>query len=477
MSSQVACHDWVVLGALTGDFADSADAVEVDGVVCSWEQLAGRADALAARLAGAAMVAVPGTATLDTLVGVVAGLRSGVPVVPVPADAGPGERAHILRDSGAELVVGAPDWPDVGLPRVAVPADGLPGAEVVADPEAPAIVMYTSGTTGSPKGAVIPRRAIAAGIDGLAEAWGWTAADTLCHGLPLFHVHGLILGMLGPLRVGARLVHTGRPTPERYAAAARGRGATMFFGVPTVWSRIVADADAARQLASARVLVSGSAALPVPVFEQLVALTGNAPLERYGMTETLITLSTRYDGERRPGWVGVPIAGVETRLTGDDGAPVAHDGGSIGGLEVRGATLFSGYLGQPERTAAEYTPDGWFRTGDAAAIDGDGFHRIAGRASIDIIKCGGYKVGAGEVETALLGHPAVAEVAVLGLPDADLGERIVAFVVRSAEVRAGDLVEHVATALSNHKRPREIRFVDELPRNAMGKVQKTLLKD
>jgi fatty acid CoA ligase FadD36 len=466
-----------MLRALAGEFGDSADAVVVDGVPCPWEQLAGRADALADRFDGASMVAVPGTATLDTLVAVVAGLRCGVPIVPVPADAGPVERAHVLRDSRAELVVGEPDWPDVGLPRIAVPTTGAPRAEATLDPEAPAIVMYTSGTTGMPKGAVIPRRAIVAGLDGLAEAWGWTSADTLCHGLPLFHVHGLILGMLGPLRVGARLVHTGRPTPELYAAAARDRGATMFFGVPTVWSRIAADPVAARELASARVLVSGSAALPIPVFEQLAALTGHAPLERYGMTETLITLSTRHDGERRPGWVGVPIAGVATRLVGDDGAPVAHDGESIGGLEVRGATLFSGYLRQPERTAAEYSPDGWWRTGDAAAIDAHGFHRIAGRASIDIIKCGGYKVGAGEVETALLGHPAVAEAAVLGLPDADLGERIVAFVVPAAEVSERALVEHVAAALSNHKRPREIRFVDRLPRNAMGKVQKALLKD
>lgn len=481
VSSGRGCDDDGVLRALTGELADAADAVVVDGESTSWEQLAGRADALAARFAGAAMVAVPGTPTLDTLVAVVAGLRSGTPIVPVASDAGPGERAHLLGDSGAELVVGAPDWPDVDLPRVPVPAGGsAAGAAPEHDPEAPALVMYTSGTTGLPKGAVIPRRAIVAGLDGLADAWGWTPADTLCHGLPLFHVHGLILGMLGPLRVGSKLVHTGRPTPDRYAAAA-GAGATMLFGVPTVWSRVAGDPAAARALATARVLVSGSAALPVPVFDQLVALTGHAPLERYGMTETLITLSTRHDGERRPGWVGTPIAGVESRLAGDDGADpggtvLPHDGESIGGLQIRGATVFAGYLGQPERTAAEFTDDGWWRTGDAAVIDAGGFHRIVGRASIDIIKSGGYKVGAGEVETALLGHPAVAEVAVLGLPDPDLGERIVAFVVAGGTVAEADLIDHVAAALSHHKRPREVRFVDTLPRNAMGKVQKTLLR-
>jgi fatty acid CoA ligase FadD36 len=332
--------------------------------------------------------------------------------------------------------------------------------------------MYTSGTTGLPKGAVIPRRAIAAGLDGLADAWGWTPADTLAHGLPLFHVHGLILGVLGPLRIGSRLVHTGRPTAERYAAA----GATMYFGVPTVWHRVVASPEHGAALASARLLVSGSAALPVPVFEQLRELTGQVPVERYGMTETLITLSTRHDGERRPGYVGVPIAGVETRLRADAGDPVPHDGTTIGGLQVRGATLFDGYLNLPDTTAASMTDDGWFVTGDAVTIGPDGFHRIVGRASIDIIKTGGYKVGAGEVETVLLSHPSVDEVAVIGVPDDDLGERIVACVV-GERCEPDELIAHVATVLSVHKRPREIRVVDALPRNAMGKVQKQQLRD
>ena len=460
-----------VLPALDGVFGDAADAVVVDGVASSWEQLAARADALAARFDGARTVAVCGTPTLDTVIAVVAGLRSGTVVVPVPADAGPMERDHILRDSGASLVVGEPDWPEVSLPRVAVPGSGVvAGTADVAD-GAPALVMYTSGTTGLPKGAVIPRRAIAACLDGLADAWSWTPADTLVHGLPLFHVHGLILGVLGAMRVGSRLVHTGRPLPERYAAA---RG-SLYFAVPTVWSRVVADPASARALAGARLLVSGSAALPVPVFEQLHALTGHHPVERYGMTETLITISTRHDGERRPGWVGLPITGIETRLRSDDGGDVARDGESIGGLQIRGATLFDGYLNLPEKTAESMTADGWFVTGDAATIGPDGFHRIVGRTSIDIIKSGGFKVGAGEVETALLSHPSVAECAVVGLADPDLGERIVAFVVGSgADERA--LIDHVAGLLSVHKRPREIRLVESLPRNAMGKVQKQQLR-
>ena len=461
-----------LLPALDGIYDDAPDAVTVDGQATSWERLAARADSLAAGIAGAGVVAVSGTSALDTVIAVVAGLRCGVPVVPVPADAGPVEREHILRDSGASVIVGNPDWPEVGLARVPVPASATATVGWADTPvDAPALIMYTSGTTGLPKGAIISRRAIAADLDGLAVAWQWTPADTLVHGLPLFHVHGLILGVLGALRVGSKLHHTGRPTPDRYAAAE----GSLYFGVPTVWSRVVAEPTLARQLSSARLLVSGSAALPLPVFEQMCDLTGQSPVERYGMTETLITLSTSAGGERRAGHVGLPISGVETRLRADDGSAVPHDGETIGGLEVRGATLFDGYLNLPDKTAESMTDDGWFVSGDAAVIGPDGFHRIVGRTSIDIIKTGGHKVGAGEVESALLSHPTVAEVAVVGLPDDDLGERIVAFVVGS-DADATTLIDHVASTLATHKRPREIRFVESLPRNAMGKVQKQLLR-
>jgi fatty acid CoA ligase FadD36 len=212
----------------------------------------------------------------------------------------------------------------------------------------------------------------------------------------------------------------------------------------------------------------------VPVFEQIAALAGQAPVERYGMTETLITVSTRADGERRPGSVGLPIAGVETRLVGEHGEAVAHDGESIGELQVRGTTLFDGYLGRADQTAASFA-DGWFVTGDAATIAPDGFHRIVGRKSTDIIKTGGFKVGAGEVEAALLAHPSVTEAAVVGVPDGDLGQRIVAFVVCDGAADGAALGAFVAERLSTHKRPREVRVVESLPRNAMGKVQKTKL--
>jgi fatty acid CoA ligase FadD36 len=466
------------------DRPDDRLSVTVDGVGLRRGELFAAASAVADRVRGAGAVAVHAEARLDTVVAVVGCLLAGAPVVPVPPDSGPKEREHVLRDSGAALWLGDPP-PEEIAPEV-VPVDltarstfhstTSPAATTwrPRDPADTAMIMYTSGTTGSPKGAVIPYRALAAGLDGLAEAWAWTPDDVLVHGLPLFHVHGLILGVLGALRVGSPLVHTRRPRPEAYAAAATERGGSLFFGVPTVWSRIAADKDSARALGSARLLVSGSAALPPSVFRDVAALAGQPPVERYGMTETMITIAVRADGERRAGWVGVPIAGVRSRVVDDSGAAVVADGETIGDLQIQGETLFDGYLGRPEATAASWTEDGWFRTGDAAVLDPSGYHRIVGRRSSDLIKTGGYRVGAGEVEAALLDHPSVSEAAVVGLPDPDLGQRLVAFVVADG-ARPDELIEHVAGQLSVHKRPREVRLVDSLPRNAMGKVRKSLL--
>jgi fatty acid CoA ligase FadD36 len=241
-----------------------------------------------------------------------------------------------------------------------------------------------------------------------------------------------------------------------------------------VWSRVCAAPAAARALAGARLLVSGSAPLPAGVFADLRRLTGQAPIERYGMTETLITISTRPDGERRPGHVGLPVRGVRTRIVDDADRPVPADGETIGELQLAGPTLFTGYLHRPDATAAAHTPDGWFRTGDAATVDSTGMHRIVGRSSVDLIKTGGFRVGAGEVEDALLAHPAVREAAVVGAPHADLGQEIVAYVVADGAEPA-ELIAFVAEQLSVHKRPRRVVVLAELPRNAMGKVQKQLL--
>ncbi|MFD5144636.1 AMP-binding protein [Streptomyces sp. NPDC058401] len=443
-----------MLTALTGVYGDRPDALRVAGRDASYEDLLGAARAVAADVAGAPAFAVTATASLETVAAVVGGLLAGVPFVPLPPDAGPAEREHILRDSGAVLV-------DVDFARRG-DEGGEPG--VAGGSGRPALILYTSGTTGPPKGVVLTAEAVAADLDALAEAWQWSADDTLVHGLPLFHVHGLVLGVLGALRTGSRLVHTGRPTPEAYAEA----GGSLYFGVPTVWSRIAGAPAAAAALGGARLLVSGSAALPAPVFRDLERLTGLRPVERYGMTETLITVSGRAGGEVRPGTVGTPLRGIRTRIAAEAGA-------EIGELQLTGPTLFSGYLGRPEATAAAYTEDGWFRTGDIAAVDeADGVHRIVGRASIDMIKSGGYRIGAGEIENALLDHPKVSEAAVVGLPDADLGQRIVAFVVAEG-VTGPELTDFVAAHLSVHKRPREVRFVAAIPRNAMGKPQKKLL--
>ena len=458
--------------AAVADGADIGDAVRIGGAVLSRSDLVGAATSVAERVAGAQRVAVLATPTATTVLAVTGCLIAGVPVVPVPADVGAAERRHILTDSGAQVWLG--ELPDEleGLPHIPVRLHARSWHRYAEpQPEATALIMYTSGTTGPPKGVVVSRRAIAADIDALAQAWQWTPDDTLVHGLPLFHIHGLVLGLLGSLRIGNRFVHTGKPTPAGYAEAQ----GSLYFGVPTVWSRVVDDPDAARAMSSARLLVSGSAALPVPVFDRLAELTGHAPVERYGASETLITVSTLAAGDRRPGWVGLPLTGVRTRLVSEDGAPSPHDGETIGALQIQTPTIFDGYLNRPEATAEAFDADGWYRTGDAAVIDGDGMHRIVGRESVDLIKTGGYRVGAGEVETVLLGHPGVTEAAVVGLPDDDLGQRIVAFIVGDAEPDA--LINYVAEQLSVHKRPREVRVVDSLPRNAMGKVLKKELAD
>ncbi len=450
-----------LLPSLTSPRSSStgSPAITVAGRALHLEELAGAAGAVAARIEGMPIVAIEATPTLETVVAVVGALAAGVPVVPLPPDAGPLEREHILNDSGATVLPFEVDVAEHGHLR-----------EFDGSPDRTAMVVYTSGTTGMPKGVMLSSAAIGKCLDSLAEAWDWTSDDVLVHGLPLFHVHGLILGVLGPLRVGGRLIHTGRPTPQSYA---RARG-SLYFGVPTVWSRVVADPPAARALRHARLLVSGSAGLPLPVFKLMEDLAGQGPIERYGMTETLITVSGRASGERRPGWVGTPLRDVRTRLVDEKGAAVPNDGETVGLLEVSASTAMSGYLNLPRETGEITTEDGWIRTGDAACIDPGGWHRIAGRASTDLIKSGGYRIGAGEVEAALLAHTSVSEAAVVGEPDEDLGQVVVAYVVCDG-VDESDLIAFVAENLSVHKRPRRVFIVDSLPRNAMGKVQKAKL--
>ncbi len=445
-------------------------------------ELASCAGALARQLTGLPRVAVWATPTIETCVAVVASLLAGVPAVPLNPKVGERELAHIVADSAPAAVLAAPGvaLPE-GLrpvPRQDITLDGH-SAGSFAEPgdEAPALIVYTSGTTGSPKGVVLPRRAITSTLDAVADAWEWTADDVLVHALPLFHVHGLILGVLGPLRRGGTLHHLGKFSTAALAEALSADG-TMMFGVPTMYHRIaeeVGDHPAlAAALREARLLVSGSAALPVRDHERIAAATGQRVVERYGMTETLMNTSVRADGDRKPGAVGLPLPGVQVRLVDDHGVTLTETG-AVGEIQVRGPNLFTEYLNRPDATAEAFA-DGWFRTGDVGTCDPDGYYRIVGRKATDIIKSGGYKIGAGEIENALLEHPAVAEVAVTGEPDDDLGERIVAWVVPAgAAPDERELADHVARLLTPHKRPRRVRYVESLPRNDMGKVMKRAL--
>lgn len=459
------------------------------------------ADRLTAMLAGIApaegrpaLVAVPAIARAETVVAVLAGLRAGVGVVPVNVDAGEAEVRHVVDDARPLAVVGAPVDPPAafaGLPHLGLDLDLDAGPDRAAlrhlpphhHHAGPALVVYTSGTTGPPKGVVLSSRALAADLDALARAWHLRETDVLVHALPLFHVHGLVLATLGPLRVGATVRHLGRFEPVAVSEAFA-HGGTVFYGVPTMYHRL-ADAvetepSLAEPLARARLLVSGSAGLPAHDRIRVSTATGRPVLERYGMTETLITCAMTVDHPAEPGTVGPPLPGVALRLVDDDHHPIPPtDTATIGEIQVRGTTLFDGYLGRPDATQAAFTDDGWFRTGDLATWSPTGAVRIAGRRSVDLIKSGGYRIGAGEVENALLSHPDVAEVAVTGAPDADLGERVVAWVVPvvGRHPEPAELADHVTRVLARHKRPRTVHLVDHLPRNPLGKVLKASLTE
>ncbi|MFE7140956.1 acyl-CoA synthetase [Streptomyces sp. NPDC057644] len=482
--------------------AASREAVRFGGLSLTYGELAAASTALAARIADAGRVAVWATATPETVIAVVAALRAGVPAVPLNPRTGERELAHILADSEPTAALAGPDdtLPPAleKLRRVTVDAragatdevgEARPAVHDIGEtgPEAPALIVYTSGTTGPPKGAVLPRRAVAASLDALEDAWGWTGDDVLVHALPLFHVHGLILGVLGPLRRGGSVRHLGKFAVEGVAREL-GSGGTMLFGVPTMYHRLAEALDEpagtpqrdalAGALSGARLLVSGSAALPVHDHERIATATGRRVIERYGMTETLMNTGIRADGVPRPGTVGPPLAGVKLRLAEDDGS-VLDEPGAIGEIQVRGPNLFTGYLNRPDATAAAHTADGWFRTGDVGTVDADGYVTIVGRKATDLIKSGGYKIGAGEIENVLLAHPGVREVAVTGEEDPDLGERVVAWVVATdpdSPPSPEELADRVSAELAPHKRPRTVRYLDTLPRNDLGKIMKRSLR-
>lgn len=454
-------------------------AFEAEGVGLTYGELDRRSRGWAAWLAGQGVrpgdrVAVLAESSLDLVVAIAGSLRSGVVHVPVNTRYREAELRHVVEDSGAKLLVTAEEL--ARRPRGDLPAPSPPARDALA------MLIYTSGTTGRAKGVALSHAALAANLGATTRLWRWTERDRLALALPLFHVHGLGLGVLGTLlqRMTAELHPRFEPAAVVDAFA---RGATIFMGVPTMYARLLAHLEAhpddAAHLGRGRLFTSGSAALPAAHHEAFTARTGHRIVERYGMSETGFTLSNPHDGERRAGTVGRPVPGYEVRVVRDDGSDC--DPGEQGEIVVRGDGLLDAYWNLPEATAAAFR-DGWFLTGDVAVVESGGYHRIVGRRSVDILKSGGFKISAREIEDVLLDHPRVAEVAVIGLPDPEWGEAIAAGIVPigpvpDAEELRRELAAFVSARLADYKKPRRLLLLDELPRNALGKVQKHALRD
>lgn len=353
-------------------------------------------------------------------------------------------------------------------------ADAQDGFDVVArEPGDLAAILYTSGTTGRSKGAMLSHDNLASNSTVLRDYWRFTANDVLIHALPIFHTHGLFVATNVALLSGAKVVFLPGFDPDAILKAMP--TATALMGVPTFYTRLLADDRLTRERASnMRLFISGSAPLLVDTHEQWEARTGHRILERYGMTETNMSTSNPYDGERRAGTVGFPLPGVEARVM-DEGAEVPT--GEIGVLEVRGANVFQGYWQMPEKTAEELKPDGWFITGDMAKIDVDGYVTIVGREK-DLIITGGFNVYPKEVESLIDDLPGVLESAVIGAPHPDFGEGVVAIVVPEGDGTTTQAVsEALQGQLAKFKQPKLVILLDALPRNTMGKVQKKALRE
>jgi malonyl-CoA/methylmalonyl-CoA synthetase len=450
----------------------------------------------------------------EVIIALLGHYRLGVTHVPINTRYRAGEVAHILEDSGAKALLLRAGSPCAGVveavqPRPAtlefriwigagdssagpgdVGFDDLvkwpagPGAGFP-DDEDPAILLYTSGTTGRSKGVALPLRAIVANTVAVTDLWHFSPEDTMALALPLFHVHGLCLGVHGALLHRMPLLLYERFDAGGIAGAFASGGATLFQGVPTMYVRLLEllaeSPQAARALSGGRLFTSGSAALAAGDFRRFEELTGHRILERYGMSETLFTLSNPYE-DRRPGTVGLPIPGYEVRIVDETGRDLAAE--EPGEILVKGSGMMTGYWRRPEETAASFR-DGWFATGDMASRDRAGYVTIAGRKSVDFIKSGGFKISTREIEDVLRVHPRVKDVAVVGAPDRVWGERIVAAVVLrpaagpapSSEALLEELSRFCAKSLADYKRPREVRIFQDLPRNALGKIQKHRILD
>ncbi|MYK30494.1 MAG: malonyl-CoA synthase [Boseongicola sp. SB0670_bin_30] len=339
-----------------------------------------------------------------------------------------------------------------------------------------AAILYTSGTTGRSKGAMLSHGNLLSNVDALVQTWRFAATDTLLHALPIFHAHGLFVATNVLLRVGGRMIFL--PKFDVDTVLSLLPRATAMMGVPTFYTRLLGDARFTRDAtAHMRLFISGSAPLLAETHRAFEGRTGHRILERYGMSETTMSTSNPYDGERRAGTVGFPLPGVEARIVDPvSGAEVPQ--GEIGILEVHGPNVFKGYWRMPEKTADEFREDGFFVTGDMARIDADGYIAIVGRAK-DLVISGGYNVYPKEVEGEIDSLDGVAESAVIGVPHPDFGEGVVAIVVREpgSELEAEDIKAALQNRLAKFKQPKAILFVGELPRNTMGKVQKNALRE
>ncbi|WP_420391479.1 malonate--CoA ligase [Acuticoccus sp.] len=359
--------------------------------------------------------------------------------------------------------------------------DAIPGDATFADvprgPDDLAAILYTSGTTGRSKGAMLSHRNLESNTTTLLDSWRFSGDDVLVHALPIFHTHGLFVATNCVLMAGASMILLGKFEPR--AVADLLPRATVLMGVPTFYVRLLSEPDLGEKARDMRLFVSGSAPLLAETHEAFSAATGHAILERYGMTETNMNTSNPYDGERRAGTVGFPLPGVELRVVDPEAAvPRELPQGEIGMIEVRGPNVFQGYWRMPEKTAEELRPDGWFVTGDLGKVDDRGYVHIVGRGK-DLIISGGFNVYPKEVEGVIDELPGVEESAVVGVPHPDFGEGVVAVVVRQpgASLDAAAIEASLTDRLARYKQPKLIDFVDELPRNTMGKVQKNVLRD
>lgn len=451
-------------------------AVRWDDRAISWAELDDRLNAASARLA--ALGVRPGDRVAcyaETHVDVVAALLAthalGAVWVPINPGYQDAELQHIVEHSGARVVLcDAARMARVGSRARALSpwwTRGAPTTHAAADDDA-ALLIYTSGTTGRAKGCRLAFANLVGAVGALSALWELGPDDEVVHALPLFHVHGLCVALHGALLRGARTHLLPRFSPRAVIDAVAG-GGTVFMGVPTMYRRLLDHleqhpADGA-VLARARLFCAGSAALPAADLESFERHTGHRIVERYGMSETLITLSNPVRGQRKAGTVGTPIPGVHIRVVDDE-------------LQVKGPGVMSGYWNDPAATAQAFTDDGFLKTGDTVRVDEDGYVTIVGRSSTDILKVGGYKISAREIEEQLLTHPAVLEVAVVGVPDREWGQRVVACVVPRHADAAPTLVQLQAhVRLHEAKKPRGLCLLEALPKNAMGKVQKKLLAD